>query len=771
MPAGGRRTGARMQVISQGRVRGAGRRGRAAGGGLAAGAAALLLVGVSHQALAQSAAPGTAVVLEPIVVSAGAVEGSTLSQRLTVLPGGVALVEREEMAPSANLTASRALSMVPGVVVQDFFGGNDQPRIQVRGSGLQQNPVERGILMLQDGLPLNRADGSYIVGFMNPNTAGALEVYRGYMANRLGANVLGGAVNMVSPTGSGQPGIRLRAAGGSFGQTGASAEAGFQGDGYDVHLHGDFSRRDGFRVYNGSQRVNVGGNVGIELSDTVKTRLFFGYTDLGFDVAGPLPKAHLNADPGQVHRGPVVTPGPSGPVATFPGPNVVRDKPRREASQFLIGSRTTAEFDAHLIDVVLGYTYTDDMFRFPVSSGIRVTSGGDFTGVARYAYQPDAAAALPLFEATAQYTVGSADRENYHNLDGAQGPMFGRSELDATSLSLNAGFNVPLGESFIVSPSIAYSHATRDNRDVFSSLTRPTVAYNPANPTTRTPNGAVPARSSSYERTYSGWSPSLGVSWRPDESQTLFGAVSRTFEPPTHDDLLATVNGTPNSGPGRSNPGNPLLDAEAFHTPDLKAQTATTVEAGWRGSRGGYAWDATVYYSWVDNELLNLRDVTGASLGAINAGKTSHLGVELGLTAQLTDQWSGRVAYTFQDFRFRDHAIYGDNRLAGAPRHVVNAVLQYDATENWMLQGAVRWLPARTPVDNANTLHANPYAVVDLRTQYRVNEHVSFFAEVTNVFDETYAASTLVVDQARPDQAAFIPGDGRGFFLGVSARF
>ena len=389
----------------------------------------------------------------------------------------------------------------------------------------------------------------------------------------------------------------------------------------------------------------------------------------------------------------------------------------------------------------------------------------------RYVRGAETSAPLPLFETSAQYSIGSADRENYHNLDGAQGPMFGRSELDATSLSLNAGFNVPLGESFIVSPSIAYSHATRDNRDVFSSLTRPTVAYNPANPTARTPNGAVPARSSSYERTYSGWSPSLGVSWRPDESQTLFGAVSRTFEPPTHDDLLATVNGTPNSGPGRSNPGNPLLDNEAFHTPDLKAQTATTVEAGWRGSRGGYAWDATVYYSWVDNELLNLRDVTGASLGAINAGKTSHLGVELGLTAQLTDQWSGRVAYTFQDFRFRDHAIYGDNRLAGAPRHVVNAVLQYDATENWMLQGAVRWLPARTPVDNANTLHADPYAVVDLRTQYRVNEHVSFFAEVTNVFDETYAASTLVVDQARPDQAAFIPGDGRGFFLGVSARF
>ena len=706
---------------------------KAAAGGVVTSAAALLLLGASHQVLAQSAAPGAAIILDPIVVTGEAVEGSTLSQRLDALPGAVALVEREEIARSANLTASRALALVPGVVVQDFFGANDQPRIQVRGSGLQENPVERGIQMLQDGLPLNRADGSYIVGFMNPGSASAMEIYRGYMANRLGANVLGGAVNMISPTGSGQPGVRVSASGGSFGQIGASGEAGFQGDGYDVHLHGDFTRRDGFRVYNSSQRIHAGGNVGVELSDNVKTRLFFGYTDLGFDVAGPLTWAALKADPTQVHTGP----GGGGP-----GPNVVRDRPRREASQFLIGSRTTAEFDAHLIDAVLGYTYTDDMFRFPINSGIRFTKGGDATGVLRYAYQPDASADLPLFEASAQYTAGSADRTYNYNVNGTTGALFGDSKLDATSLSLNAGFNVPLGDSFVISPSIAYSHATRDS----------------------TVRSGLPSFTS-YERRYSGWSPSIGVSWRPDENQIVFGAVSRSFEPPTHDDLIATIGGTPNTNPA------------GFRTPALEAQTATTLEAGWRGEHGDYGWDATIYYSWVDDELLSLRDVGGAPLGAINAGKTSHFGVELGLSARFSDQWSGRIAYTYQDFRFRSNVgsgptmVASGNRLAGAPSHVINAMLQYDVTENWMLQGALRWLPSKTPVDNMNTLYADPYAVVDLRTQYSINEHVSFFAEVTNVFDEAYAASTLVVHQAQPNQAAFIPGDGRGFFVGLNARF
>ncbi|MCK1977830.1 hypothetical protein LNK15_12410, partial [Jeotgalicoccus huakuii] len=104
------------------------------------------------------------------------------------------------------------------------------------------------------------------------------------------------------------------------------------------------------------------------------------------------------------------------------------------ASQFLIGSRTTAEFDQHLIDVAFGYTFTDDMFRFPISSGIRETKGGDFTGVIRYAYGPDDAAPLPLFETTAQYSIGSADRDYYINQAGAQGAQFGENDLDASTL-------------------------------------------------------------------------------------------------------------------------------------------------------------------------------------------------------------------------------------------------------------------------------------------------------------------------------------------------
>lgn len=736
---------------------------------------ALIVTTTPNAVFAQSATPGSIIVLEEIVVEGDRMGDEDLAkEKLEAIPGGTGLIVDSALTGKTNLNISDALVSTPGVIVQNFFGSNDQPRIQIRGSGLQQNPVERGVLVLENGLPINQADGSYVVGLANPRQAQFIEVYRGYTANRLGATVLGGALNFVSPTGSSASGVTVGAEGGSFGQLSTSAQAGFKQGTIDGFAQVNFSRRDGFRDHNESDRLNLHANVGTELTDAISSRLFVGYTNMSFDVVGPLTKQTLNQDPTKVHAGPTVRPNPNPPpqlLASNPGPNVIRDQPQREVDQFRIVSRTTAESGAQLVDVVLGYTYTDDAFRFPIPNGVRETEGGDFTSVLRYAYSPSDTQTLPLFEATAKYAIGSADRNNFANNAGTKGPLFGRSELDASTLSLYAGLNVPIGNVFTISPAVAYAYAERDNEDAFNAAMRPTIAFNPRNPTQPLPQGAVPAGDTSYSRTYDGWSPSLGVTIQPMENHMLFAAVSRSFEPPTHDDLIATVNGTPNSSPGRPNPGNPALPAEAFRTPSLKAQTGTTIEAGWRGRHRMLTWDAVTYYAWVKNELLNLRDETGASLGAVNADKTTHFGIELGLRAQLAEKLSSRLAYTYQNFRFNGDPLRGNNRLAGAPPHVVNAVLQYDVLPNLFVQTEVNWRAARTPVDNMNTLFNDSFVIADARANYDIDDHVSIYGEARNVFDEVYASSTLIVDQARPDQAAFLPGDGRAFYVGLKARF
>lgn len=729
---------------------------------------AITTAGLPQPVFGQSAAPGAAVILDPIdvTVSASGAPSSpeaTARARLDALAGGTALITRSDVAGRADVTIADTLATVPGVVVQSFFGGNDQPRVQIRGSGLQQNPVERGLLILQDGLPLNRADGSYIVGFADPRQAQFTEIYRGYTANRLGATVLGGAINFTSLNGTSAPGVAVGVEGGSFGQLTTTGQfGGRQGD-FDALGQFTYSGRDGFRDHNGSERVNANFNAGAKLNENISTRVFVGYTKLDFDVPGPLTWDKLKQNPRQIYAGPTVT--LPGPVVTNPGPNVVRDRPGREAVQFRVGSRTSASVGAHLFDLTLGYSHTDDRFTFPIANGIRVTDGGDFTTALRYAYNIDHSRALPLFEATAKYVVGSADRKNYQNISGSQGQLFGDSNMTATTLSLSTGMNIPVGDRVTVAPAIAFAHAARGNDDQFDSGLRPVAGYNPVSGAFTT--AFARAQDTSYERSYSGWSPSLGILYDLAPNSTLFAAVSRSFEPPTHDDLFSTINGTPFFSPGAPVGGVPQL---AFATPDLKAQTATTMEGGWRGKSGRFSWNLVTYYSWLRNELLSLRDASGTQLASVNADKTTHFGVELGFGVQITEALSGRLAYTFQDFRFADDVSFGNNRLAGAPRHNINAALRYALTRAWFIEGEVKWRPDDTPVDNANTLFNEGWATFDFRTQYEIDKNIAVYGEVRNVFDEVYASSTLITDRAVAGQAAFLPGDGRAFIAGMKLR-
>ncbi|WP_246100275.1 TonB-dependent receptor family protein [Cereibacter sediminicola] len=722
---------------------------------------ALILATAVTPAFAQSAGPGADIELAPIVVEAldaAAARIEALRARIFAAPGGASVV-----APPGGPAPTMAETLValPGVVVQEFFGGNDQPRLQIRGSGLQQNPTERGLLVLQDGMPVNRADGAYVVGLAAPGQAEALEVWRGAAANRLGAAQLGGAINLISPSAATAPGTTLTAAAGSFGRRSLAGSTAFDGAQADGLLRFELSEGDGFReANNASRRAVLGGTLDVA-TGAASTRLFVTATDLSFEIPGPVTAEALENDPAGVHGGPVIVGG----LPTSPGPNVLRDWPFRETTQILAGGRTTIDLGRHLWDFGLSASRTDDRFAFPISAGMRDTDSLDGTLSARYALRGDGP--LPLIEATARWSVGTANRSYFHNLGGKAGPKFGENTLGSSTLALHAGANLPLAPGLTLSPGLGFTHATRDNDDLWTDPTRPTVGYNPMMPGMRLPDGAVPTAATGYARSYSGWSPSLALTWQPSKDQTLWASVSRSFESPTQDDLLATVNGTPNTGPGRP---TPVTAGAMFSTPDLEAQVAETLEFGWRGTRGGIGWDVTAYHSRIENEILSLRDLTGATLASVNAERTRHSGLEAGLAAELAPGLAGRLAWTWQDFRFDDDATHGDNRLAGAPKNVVSATLGWEVAPELTLTGVLKWVDD-VPVDNANTLWAESYLLADLRGEYRVNERLSLLAEITNVTDAHYAASTLTVDTAATGQAAFLPGEGRAFYLGARMTF
>lgn len=682
--------------------------------------------------------------------------------RLMEIAGATHVIGPDERLGEANLSITDAIGGTPGVIAQPFFGGNDQPRIQMRGSGLQQNPTQRGVLLLQDGLPLSRADGSYIVASVEPDASNTIEIYRGATGARVGAATLGGAINFISLTGSDAQDARISLEGGSFGSISGRVAYGTEIGAFDIRGTVVASSRDGFREpFNDSDRTAVLVNAGYRLSEALEVRAYVDYVDLGFDIPGPITAEALENDPQSVHPGPTVTPNPGGMppfIVTAPGPNVLRDLPRRDAEKLRFSARTTYVSGFHEIDFGVTFAHTDEAFRFPVSAGVRATEGHDVAFDARYTLYAPGDAVVPRLELSAHYITGQHDRTYNHNDRGTTGALFAENQLSADTLSLNAFGTLLFAEKWRLTGGVNVIHATRDNDDVYGLPTRPTLRVGGPPPGPLPP--AVPAADTSFSRSYTGANPavSLSYAWRP--RNIIFVSLGRSYEPPTFEDLLVPTGGTPNSGPLR------------FITTDLEAQSAYTLEIGARGTEGEVSWDIVVYRAWVDNELLSLRDATGVPLGTRNADETRRTGLEIGLEARLSRYLTTRLAYTFQDFSFKDDPFFGNNDLAGAQRHTLDAYLAVEPISGLTAGPLITWVPSKTPVDNANTVFRDGYAVVGLQARYRTRRHgVTVFVDARNLFDETYASSSLVTDIANPTQSAFLPGDGRAFYGGVEVRF
>ena len=355
--------------------------------------------------------------------------------RLAEIAGATHVVGPDERNHESNQSIADAVGAVPGVVTQNFFGGNDQVRIQMRGSGLQQNPTQRGVLLLQDGLPLSRADGSYIVSSLEPDASNTIEVYCGASGARVGSATLGGAMNFISLTGADAQDLRLALEAGSFGARSGRVSYGTKAGPWDLRGTLVKTAREGMRdPLNDSDRTAFLLNTGYRFSENLETRVFVDYVDLGFDIPGPITRAALKADPDSIHTGPRVTPNPGGRPPFFlsaPGPNVPRDRPRRDAEKWRLSTRTTYTAGLDEFDLGLTYADTDETFRFPVSAGIRHTDGDDVAVDMRYTRYAGGEAVVPVMELSAHYISGDHDRRYYHNNAGSTGARFSDHALSA----------------------------------------------------------------------------------------------------------------------------------------------------------------------------------------------------------------------------------------------------------------------------------------------------------------------------------------------------
>lgn len=233
------------------------------------------------------------------------------------------------------------------MLVQNFFGGIDQPRLNIRGSGVQSAPLARGILLMQDGLPVTDADGSFHISTLEMRDARMISVRRGANSLNPQSNSLGGELDLISYTGRDEGG-RLRYEYGSHGREGLqTAFGGVSDDGrFDGRINFTYDHFDGYRKHSSSQRKTVRGNFGYT-GDNFENRTSLNWTDLRFDVAGPVSEAVLDSDPTEVY------------------PMVWLRDPHRNVEQFRAANRSDWQLDNQRISAGVWYIRTHDNFTTP----------------------------------------------------------------------------------------------------------------------------------------------------------------------------------------------------------------------------------------------------------------------------------------------------------------------------------------------------------------------------------------------------------------------
>lgn len=650
-------------------------------------------------------------------------------EALRNIAGGTNLIDMGKVARQATLRD--VLDYQPGIVVQDFFGGLDQPRLNIRGSGIQSNPVNRGVQLLQDGLPLNDADGSFVIGLVELRNAALVSVRRGANAITPAATTLGGEVDIHSSGGDEQAN-RVQLESGSFGRRGAQLAYGQAGPRLDWRISASTDRYDGYRHHSDGNRQSLQFTADWRLGDNAVNHSSLGWTHLFFHIPSVVTKARVYSDPR----------GVLGDQATPQDRllNVYRRDPRRETRQWRLANRTEWTHGVTQQTLGLWWQSTDDLFN---NTTVHNVSQGATRGLQYdWQYQPQ----NWELRLAAAYTDGDSTRDFYANnpINGTRLQRFGHFALDASSLDLIADATWRPAAGWQLQANTRWSHVRRDAHDPSSGM-RLNQAYRHA-------------------------SPRLGAIWEPNDQVRLFANLSRSQEVPTWWEIVNA----------EASPVNPARARASLQR--LRSQRADTAELGgdgdWIGQQARMHWSVAIYRSRVSDELMAMLDGYGNRVGTYNySADTLHQGIEAGVNGQFdfasAHAIEYRLAWTFSDFRFLG-GPYGGNQIAGIPRHLLSAELLWSGSNGWRVGPSLRWLPQATPTDHVNTpdIYQDPYALLGFRVEYAAPTNGwSAFLLADNLTDRRYASSYSVRHQATAAQPGFLPGLGRNVSVGVSWRF
>jgi iron complex outermembrane receptor protein len=630
-------------------------------------------------------------------------------KRLSETPGAVSVISQESYISREALALDDMLRDAPGVYAQRKWGGD--VRISIRGSGIGNASHNRGLLLAQDGVPLNEADGYGDSQIADPLNTRYAEVYRGGNALRFGGALLGGAINMVTPTGK-DAGFdnQIRLDGGSWGLAREHVAIARQVGDWDVYAAATNQTGQGQRSQS-QQNIQFGSlNIGRSFGQDREVRFIVNGSNINQEIPGSLTLAQFDANPRQSAAA-----------------NLASDQGRNQRG--VRGSlATTWRLNDSLVFQGAVYGVWKDLDH-PIFQVIDQQSR-NYGAFGRFDWDGEIGGKRADAFFGAWYRTGDMDSNFYVNNRGARGAPTSRTLQNAKAMDVFGEGRLFVTDRVAIVTGATWGQAERD----YTSF-------------------AVPGVASTFnlkaDKTYNWISPRVGLLWQDEAGDQVFANLTRSVEPPNFSSMSPTNTG---------------------FTP-VRAQKAWTGEIGTRGRKGPFTYDLTLYRAQLKDEMLQYAVTSSIPASTFNADKTIHQGIEAALDWAVAPRWRLRQTWTLSDFRFKDDVQFHDNRLPIVPKSFYRSEVRYDDPRGWFVAPSIEWSTSDAWIDYANSKATPGYAIVNLNAGWKVNRTVSLFVDARNLADKAYVSNTQAAVTWTAATATIWPGDGRSVFGGVTVDF
>jgi len=711
--------------------------------------AACIVLGASAEALAQNRA---AELEAPTVDVVGTTPLPGVGTPVSAVPANVqtATDRQIEALPSPSLPDFLERGM-GGFVSSTSQGNPFQPDVSYRGftaSPLLGTP--QGMSVYVDGVRVNEPFGDVVNWDLIPKNAISSVTLIPGSNPVFGLNTLGGALSLITKSGSTYPGVAAQAYGGSFGRRAIEAEAGGKRGSADFFVAGTAFRESGWREHSSSEINQVFAKLGredarndIDLSVTVADNKLAGTQALPVSMLG---------SPRQAYTWPDETENRLGGVNLRASRTIDEDN-LVFANLYYRETRTNV-FNSNVNDDCATGTcaFTAVNNRTTIDQD-RVGASLQYTRLA------------PVGGRKNQLTIGG-------NLDSARTTFTGESQpsdftADRGTRDSSAAFEV---DTAARARQELYSLYVQDVLSVTDAWNVTLAASaNGARVRIEDTSGTQPELNGDHS--FFRVNPAAGVAYSPRRGDTWYANYSEGMRAPTPVELTC------------ADPAAPCRLPNIFLAdPALKKVVSRTFELGLRQALGANLRVSAAVFRTDLSDDIQFISSSGTSINSgffQNVGDTRRQGLELAL-----EGGTGRVRFTARYARVNatfespftafspnnssadavgDIRVEPGNRIPGIPRDAVKLRGELDAFERATFGATLLSFSSQYARGDENNQDRNGpvpgYALVNLDARWRFTGDWELFATVTNLFDRTYASFGVL-------GANFFTGPGNSFDAG-----